>query len=82
MLRPSVVVLRPSVAVLRPSVVVLRPGVAVLRSPAQPPNAPPQHPRSTLANRAQEQFANRPCCAAAAWQLMHSMLANPPSTYG
>ena len=82
MLRPSVAVLRPSVVVLRPDVAVLCPGVAVLRSPAQPPNAPPQHPRSTLANRAQEQFANRPCCAAAAWHLMHSMLANPPSTYG
>ena len=51
MLRPSVVVLRPDVAVLRPGVAVLRP----LRSRQTPR---PQRPRSALANRAQEQFAN------------------------
>ena len=39
-------------------------------------------PAALQSGRAQERFANRPCCAAAAWQLMHSMLANPPSTYG
>ena len=34
---------------------------------------------AALQSGAQGQFANRHCCA---WQLMHSMLANPPSTYG
>ncbi len=37
---------------------------------------------AALQSGAQGRFANRLCCAAAAWQLMHSMLANPPSTYG
>ena len=39
-------------------------------------------PAALQSGRAQGRFANRLCCAAAAWQLMHSMLANPPSTYG
>jgi hypothetical protein len=37
---------------------------------------------AALQSGAQGRFADRLCCAAAAWQLMHSTLGNPPSTYG
>jgi hypothetical protein len=46
------------------------------------------HPTSCLSApaaiqpSAQGRFANRLCFAAAAWQLMHSMLANPPALMG
>jgi hypothetical protein len=52
------------------------------KTPRSHPNLLPQCPRSASVRHAQGRFANRLCCAAAAWQLMHSMLANPPSTYG
>ena len=42
----------------------------------------PQRPRSASVRRAGAVREPSLCCAAAAWQLMHSMLANPPSTYG
>jgi len=52
-----------------------------------PPNqntvkSPNLLPHAALQSGAQRRFANRLCCAAAAWQLMRSTLGNPPSTYG
>jgi len=55
---------------------------------SRPTKTPRSHPTSCLSDPAalqsgaQGQFANRLCCAAAAWQLMCSTLGNPPSTYG
>ena len=53
------------------------------KTPRSHPTACLSAPAALQSRRAQGRFANRLCCAAVAWQLMHSMLANPPSTsYG
>jgi len=50
---------------------------------SRPTKTPRSHPTSCLTQRfSPAHFANRLCCAAAAWQLMRSTLGNPPSTYG
>jgi hypothetical protein len=54
-----------------------------IQNPGSPATSHVPNPVVMLGEASHAQrFAKRLCCAAAAWQLMHRMLANSPSTYG